>query len=220
MSDPMRPLKLAAHALLAAVASVLLSSGAARAQLPQSTQSSQASQEARDAQNARNASIERRHRALDEVGKLKNTPRAAAENTRLPYTEVAEDFKQLQLSNYSLAQAAQPGVQLDYALIKKEAAEIVKRASRLKSNLALPKPEEGRKADTKGKVLTPDELGPAIASLDALVNSFVGNPYFRRPEVADFEQTSKASRELAEIITLSERIRRYTAGSGEAGRRK
>ncbi|HEV2764845.1 MAG TPA: hypothetical protein VGV38_17825, partial [Pyrinomonadaceae bacterium] len=61
----------------------------------------------------------------------------------------------------------------------------------------------------------PEGLKPAVAALDALVNSFVWNPVFRQPDVVDLEQSSKAGRELAEIIALSERIRKCVEGLGE-----
>jgi hypothetical protein len=148
------------------------------------------------------------------VERLKNRPRANPKDTRL-FLEVAEDFKQLQLSNYSLARAARPGVQLDYALIKKQAAEVEKRALRLQTRLALPKPDRGRQAETKEQVITPDGLRPAIAALDALSNSFIRNPYFRRPEVADYEKISEASRDLADVIALAKRIRKCAAALTE-----
>lgn len=214
MRGPARSLILAVQVLPVALTLVLWSPCASRAQSPQPPPLPPPPRETQGPQNDRHEGVESRHRALDEVERLKNRPRASAEDTRL-YSEVAEDFKQLQLSNHSLAQAARPGAQLDYDLIKKQAAEVEKRASRLEARLALPKPDRGRQAGARDKVVTPDGLRPAIASLDALVNSFVGNPYFRRPEVADYEKLSEASDDLAEVIALAKRIRKCAAALAE-----
>jgi hypothetical protein len=54
----------------------------------------------------------------------------------------------LQLVNHSLAGAVAEGVALDYELIKKHAAEVSKRASRLKTYLSLPEVEAQK---TQGK---------------------------------------------------------------------
>ena len=198
-----------AHTLLAAVALTLMSPYAPRAQSPQNTR------------DVRRTEMENRQRALRELDKLNDRPPARAVNKRPLYRDVAEDFKQLQLSNYSLTQAARPDGRLDYALIEKEAAEVGKRASSLKAYLSLPKLEEGSRRDGWEKVITPEGLRSALSSLDTLVRSFVGNPYFRRPDVADLRLTSKASRDLTGIIFLSERVRRCADGLADgAGKGK
>ena len=199
-----RPLRVAVHASLAAVALILLSPCAPRAQ---------SSQSARD---ARRTEMENRQRALRELERLKERPPAKSPDRRPAYREVAKDFEQLQLSNHALSQAARADGPADYALMKKEAAEVRKRASRLKTHLALPKPEEDPRPEAREEVVTPEGLKPAVASLDALVNSFVWNPVFRQPDVVDLEQSSKAGRELAQIIALSEKIRKCVEGLGEA----
>lgn len=194
-----RPLSIALLGPLAAAAFTLLSPCAARAQSSQTVR------------EARRVDMEMRQRALHEAERLNDAPlRRKVSDNGPTYREVAENFEQLQLRNYSLAQAAPRVGPVDYALVKKEAAEVRKRASRLKDYLALPKPGEegGRKPDARAQPLTPEGLREAVASLDALVNDFVRNPVFQRPGVVDLEQSSKASRDLAGIIDLSERVRR------------
>ena len=193
-------LRLPARAPLVIAAAVLafiaLSPSAARAQT---------SQAARD---ARRSEMEMRQRMLWDLERMKNRRPLKTPDRRPPYHVVAEEFRQLQLVNYSLAGAAGRNVPLDYARIRKESAEVRKRAARLKGYLLLPEVEEAQKPGKGAEPPTPEALRSEVASLDALVNSFVWNPVFRRPDVIDLEQSSKASRDLAGIISLSEQIRR------------
>ena len=164
--------------------------------------------------------MEVRQRALRDLEKLKRRPPAKAADTRPAYRDVAEDFEQLQLRNYNLSGAAIQGAPLDYARIREEAAEVRKRASRLKGYFSLPELDKGQKQNKGGAILTPEGLRMAVASLDALVNSFVWNPVFQRPGVVDMEQSAKARRDLEEIISLSERIRGCAEALGKDAGKK
>lgn len=196
MPDHARRLRLRTGAALAAAAfaSVLLSPAAAGAQT---------SQRERD---AKLNEMRMRQLALRDLERLKNPPPPKAPAGRPAYRDVEEDFEQLQRVNYSLAGAAAPGAPLDYASIRKQAAEVRKRAVRLRGYLSLPK--VAGEPDKEEEIRTAEGLRAALASLDALVNSFAWNPAFRRPDIVDLEQSSKASRDLARIIDLSERIRK------------
>ena len=196
MPDHTRRLRLATRAALAALAFIALSPAAARAQTSQA------------ARAAARAEMEMRQRMLWDLDRLKREKPAKTPDTRPAYSEVAEEFQQLQLVNYSLAGVADPKVQLDYARIKKESAEVRKRATRLKSYLSLPEVEESQKPDKAAAIQTPEALRSAVNKLDALVNSFAWNPVFQRPDVVDLELSTKASRDLAGIISLSEQIRK------------
>jgi len=211
MPGPLSRLRLAPYATpAAALALILLSPCGSRAQTAQ------------DRRNEQRVETQVRQTVLWELDKLKNpsAPGAKAPNRRPTYGEVEEDFEQLQLRNHSLAGAAARLDPLDYALIKKEAAEVRKRAARLKLYLSLPKPEETQKPEKVSEVLSAGGLRSAAASLDALVNSFVWNPVFRRPGVVDLEQSSKASRDLAGVISLSEQIRKWAEDLARGGAKK
>jgi hypothetical protein len=212
MTDHTRRLRLATRAALAALAFVALSPAAARAQLKQSSQSSQA------ARDARRFEMEMRQRALRDLGKMVNKRPPQAPDTRPAYGEVAEEFKQLQLVNYSLAGVADPKVELDYARVRKESAEVRKRAARLKAFLSLPEVGESQKTDKAAGAQTPEALRSAVRRLDALVNSFAWNPVFQQPNVVDLEQSTKASRDLAGILSLSEQIRKSAEELGKGAR--
>lgn len=191
-----RSLRFAVRTSLTAAAFILL--------LP-SALYGQSSQSARD---SRWIEMEMRQRALRNGGKVSGRRPEKPPDNRPAYRDVEEEFEQLQLRNYSLSRVAEPDSPLDYALVRKEAAEVRKRASRLQAYLALPEPAKGQKQNKDAEALTPEGLRAAVASLDALVKSFVWNPVFRRPDVVNLEQSSKAASDLEGILTMSEQIRR------------
>lgn len=211
MPDHARRLGHAARAALAAVFAVALAPAAARAQ---------STQAARDAREARRIDMEMRQRALRDLDRMVNKRPVKPPVPRPAHNEVAEEFKQLQIVNYSLAGVADPKAALDYARVRRESAEVRKRAARLKGYLSLPEVEADAKQEPDAEIETPEALRSAVGRLDALVNSFVWNPVFQRPGVVDLEQSSKAGRDLAAILSLSERIRKGAEGLGKSLARK
>lgn len=208
MPDHTRRLRLAAVAALVFIA--LLPA-------PARAQSSQSSQAARE---ARRIDMEMRQRTLRDLDKSINKKPARAPDARPDYSEVAEEFKQLQLVNYSLAGAADPKAPLDYVRVRKASAEVRKRAARLKSYLSLPEVEADVRQEKAAEIQTPEALRAAVGRLDALVNSFAWNPVFQKPDVVDLEQSTKASRDLAGILGLSERIRKSAEELGRSVAKK
>lgn len=204
MPDHTRLLKLATA--FAALALVALSPPSARAQA--SSQSA--------ARAAARADAEMRQRMLWDLEKLKRDRPARAPEPRPDYHEVAEEFRQLQLVNYSLAGLADPKAPLDFARVRKESAEVRKRAGRLKEYLSLPEVEDAKKQEKAAEIQTPEALRSAVGRLDGLVNSFAWNPVFQKPDVVDLELSSKAGRDLAGIISLSEQIRRSAEELGKS----
>jgi hypothetical protein len=201
MRDNTRRPGLYAHAafVAAVVVFILFSPSALRAQTT------------RAEREARRADMQMRQWTLRNLEKMKDVPPEMRRDTRPAYTDVEQDFEQLQLVSYTLAGVAAVGVALDYELIKKHAAEVSKRASRLKTYLSLPEAEGMKSRGRAAGMQTPEGLRTAVASLDALVNSFAWNPVFRQSNVVDLEQSSRASRDLAGIISLSEQIRKGAA---------
>jgi hypothetical protein len=206
MPDHSRRARLRAAAPLAAFALLILSPAASGAQTP--------TQRERD---AKINDMRMRQLAMRDLERLKNPPPAKAPE-RPSYRDVSQDFERLQRENYALAGAAAPPTP-DYALVRKHAGEVRKRALRLKGYLWLPKVEEEEAAVSEAEIRTPTELKAAVASLDALVNRFAWNPVFRRPDVVDLEQSTKASRDLSAIISMSERVRRRAEELSKAEKR-
>jgi hypothetical protein len=159
-----------------------------------------------------------RQKMLLELERLKRPERQSGA-ARPDYRSVEEDFEQLQLRSHELAGEAAQVAALDYGRLTKGAGEIRRRASRLKVYLALPRAERERESNKGRPELSTNELASAVASLDALVKSFVWNPVFSHPDVIDVEQSTKASRDLSGIIDLSGRIERCAGGLGRSAPR-
>lgn len=193
-------------------AAAAVSFAAALLIFPTSPAHAQSAQQRRDAQRAE---MESRQRALRTLSDDLKKRRQKEPDTRPSYQQVAEDFEQLQLRNYNLSGAAEPAAALDYARIGEDAAEVRRRAARLKSTLALPAAKKDGKQERVEASPTPEGLRAAISSLDALVKSFVWNPVFQKPDVLDAENSARAGRELEEILGLSEQVRAAAEALGK-----
>lgn len=126
---------------------------------------------------------------------------------RVPFKRMKEDFEQLQLTNNRLYETTHSNVVLDYAQLRKDAADIKKRAARLKNDLLLPEPEKDEEPKNVGKELSPEDPKAMVSALNDLVKSFVQNPVFQQPNIVDAKLWSKARGDLEAIIKLSEQIR-------------
>ena len=118
---------------------------------------------------AARAEMEMRQRALWDLEKLKQERPTRSPVARPDYNAVAEEFKQLQLVNYSLAGVADPKVPLDFARVRRESGEVRKRAARLKGYLSLPEVEDAKKQERGAEILTPEALRADVVRLDGLV---------------------------------------------------
>jgi hypothetical protein len=119
-----------------------------------------------------------------------------------------EDFRQLQVVNKSLLLAALTDSALDPKAVSKSAGEINKRAERLHKNLWLRAREKTNGQLTTVNLTSPEQLKPSILRLGQLIFNFVDNPSFRAGSVVDAQQTSKAQRDLGEIIEVSRQIKK------------
>jgi hypothetical protein len=152
--------------------------------------------------------LEARQRALRNLENMKQKLSRRPPEPHLAYQQIKEDFEQLQLVNYHLSGSGAPILVLDYVQVRKDAAEVKKRAARLKTNLLLPEPDKDEKLQKSKEELAGEELKLAIDALDALVKRFVWNPVFQHPNVLDVENSVKARRDLEGIIRLSEQIQK------------
>jgi hypothetical protein len=155
--------------------------------------------------DARRAEIESRQRALwtleKEAHKTKNKSRTAAANNPA-FLRFKEDFEALQLANYALADTIAASEPFDYREIGKQAAEIKKRAARIRTTLVLPEADKQEQPDQK------PALKDAVNNLGSLVKEFISNPMFEELTVLNANHTLKARRDLDEIVRLSEHIRK------------
>jgi hypothetical protein len=120
--------------------------------------------------------------------------------------QVKEDFERIQVVRNGIVRAASAANALDYKFISDAAAEIKKRASRLKSNLALPDHEGDEKVEKNQGEFNKEHMEDALLILCNRIESFVKNPFFETPRVVDIELLTKASSDLKSMVELSGRI--------------
>lgn len=131
------------------------------------------------------------------------SPRANDKAVKAALDQLNQDFKRIQIIRNDIAHAIKVDGTLDYKRVSDETAEVKKRALRMQSYLAL----RGSGTDVKdqaGQVEYDDkQLKDALVKLCRRIDSFVANPKFTSPLVADVGGTAAATRDLREIIALS-----------------
>jgi hypothetical protein len=130
-------------------------------------------------------------------------PHANEKAVKAALDQLSQDFKRIQIIRNDIAHAINVEGTLDYKRVSDETAEVKKRALRMQSYLAL----RGSGADVKdqaGQVGYDDkQMKDALIRLCKRIDSFVANPKFTSPLVADAGGTADATRDLREIIALS-----------------
>jgi len=122
--------------------------------------------------------------------------------------QVQQDFKQIQIVRNAMVRNLIANQPFDYKLISDEAAEINKRAERLKSYL-MPSPPDNKDKNPKSPVdLNQHEMKGALVQLCNRIALFIENPILKTPGVTDVAQSAKAGGELLSIIELSGNIKR------------
>ena len=124
--------------------------------------------------------------------------------------QINEDFKALQLLTNKLMTATSGTDQIDYKSLLKLISEIGSKASRLKSNMVLPKADTDKKK-TPAEILNTSTFSAEVAVLDKVVVSFTTNPIFQQPDVIDIDLAKKASIDLLSIIEQSGRLKKVAS---------
>ena len=171
--------------------------------LPDSSEAQQRrnSRPATDNVIVRNREQQERAFALDHIADGTNKPRPKGQ---LTYTQLREDFIKVQEINNQLLMAASKSFPDGPGAIEKAAAEVVKRAERLRSGLALPPADDSAETEASHD---PGDLLSQVKALDKQVTAFVTNPVFKNPQVIDNEQARIASDRLDGIISLSRELK-------------
>jgi len=161
--------------------------------------------------------FEQRQRDLRLVDKLmdahettKTTKTTKRRDPKVVAAELEEDFTRIQFVNNDLAQAVSGSAPLNLEFVVKSTAELVEHARRLGENLGHPEPEKGSKPPKLEPVTDVEQLKRSLATLDQLITEFAHNPLFTDASTRDAELFVKARRDLAEIIALSEHIKKNT----------
>ena len=153
-------------------------------------------------------SIEDKFRS-DEIERIRRSAGSAVTTndrhaSRFP--QIKEDFERIQLINSNVLQA-KLDKGLDYRSISKAAAEIKKRATRLKSNL-FPSESKADESQIVQQTKEPQDLRSLLTELDKAISSFVHNPIFENTKVVNPEDSMRAERDLEKVIKLSAKTKK------------
>jgi hypothetical protein len=129
--------------------------------------------------------------------------------------EINEDMRQLQTLSDGLAHATAADQQVDYKFISDSVVEVKKRSMRLNTNLALPQAKDEKHSDDKPA--DGNQLQPGVAALNKLIDGFLHNPIFSDAGQPDPQLAAKAKRDLEQIITLSDKLRKTADKLNKSG---
>jgi hypothetical protein len=119
--------------------------------------------------------------------------------------QVKQDFENLQARYNQIELAIASKQDLHQDSIMSAVAEINRSASRLKVNLALPRPKDDEDREAKSAVAL-EQTDEALLMLTKRIYSFVTNPLFEASAALNVKHVGNARRDLDGIIEISERI--------------
>jgi hypothetical protein len=122
--------------------------------------------------------------------------------------QTKQDFKRIQLIRNDVVDYLVAKKPLDYKLVSEQAAEINKRAHRLKSVLMPSAPTEKEKTAAKQTDYDGEQIKGALVKLCNTIYSFTGNAMFKDPTTVDIQKAASAGGDLLAIIELSDNVRR------------
>jgi TonB family protein len=174
----------------------------------------------RDAERDRESDeqdINRRSFNLRMLNIMAKQRRPRKSNPQLALAQLQDDFTYIQKINKQLGLAALGKADLDLSFVTKSAAEINKRAERLKDNLALPVEAESAEPIKQYTVENASQLKAPIVDLARLILDFTDNAFFQEAGVVETPEAHRARRDLEKIIWLSEEITNLSKNFGQAG---
>jgi hypothetical protein len=124
--------------------------------------------------------------------------------------QTKQDFKRIQIIRNDVVDYLVAKKPLDYKLVSEQAAEINKRANRLKTFLmpSAPVEKEKEKDAAKQTVYDGEQIKGALVKLCNTIYSFTGNPMFKDPSTMDIQKAASAGGDLLTIIELSDNVKR------------
>ncbi|MEO7970513.1 MAG: hypothetical protein ABI698_04380 [bacterium] len=148
-------------------------------------------------------------RDMDQQLLLKPLPgKKNPDSVRLALKQINEDFRNIQTVNNAMMANAWVHEELDYGYISDSLSKIKSNATRLKSNLALPKAKdvEAKQLNLAGAGVK--EFREALLLLDKSIMSFVNNLVLQKPNVVEADPASRVSHDLEVVIQLSENLQK------------
>ena len=148
--------------------------------------------------------VEDKYRS-DEMERVRRDANKREERRATSFPRIKEDFERIQVINNDVLQRQGTNVQLNYKEVGDAAAEVTKRANRLKANLF-----SSTSKGTQKQIELPSEnqrdVKWLLNALDHAISGFVHNPMFENLRVVDPEDVTNAQRDLEKIIKLSKDV--------------
>lgn len=140
---------------------------------------------------------------------------------KMTVAQVKKDTERIQFFNEEMMRSVSSSAPLDYAQVIKATDEIKTRAARLMLNLNLPKLEKSELPQTAPELFDKPALVASLKKLDELVNNFSANPLPLPGKVAvlDVKAVTDARQTLADIIVLSDQIRKSAKQLAKSARK-
>ena len=162
------------------------------------------------------------NRTMDEYDRtlnlMKNDAKAARERRRNLFPQINEDFQRIQMIHNEMVRMLQPDKGLNYDRLADLTDDMKKRGTRLRENLALPEPEKTGAERTHSEAVDEAHLKKTIADLHDVVVSFVANPLFKNLGVVDTKEVDAATKDLHNLIDLSDEIKRDAKTLGKSAK--
>ena len=163
------------------------------------------------------------NRSMDEydrtLNRMKNDAKAASERRRNLFPQINDDFQRIQVIHNEMVRMLQPDKGLNYERLMDLTGDLKKRGARLRENLALPEPEKTDTQPAHAKATDDAHLIKTIADLHDVVVSFVANPIFKNLGVVDAKVVDAATKDLNNLIDLSDEIKREAKTLGKSAKK-
>lgn len=123
--------------------------------------------------------------------------------------QIREDFLRIQVIDRKLTHSISSSQLLDLELVAQAAADIKKRAQRLKKNLALPEVNvaPGQKQNAE-EPPAPERVRSSLVILSNLIDRFVSNPIFKESKLIDAKLSAQALEDIERIVAISSEVKK------------
>ena len=162
------------------------------------------------------------NRSMDEydrtLNRMKNDAKAASERRRNLFPQINDDFQRIQVIHNEMVRMLQPDKGLNYDRLMDLTGDMKKRGTRLRENLSLPEPEKTDGPSPHTEAIDEAHIKKTIADLHDVVVSFVANPIFKNLGVVDAKVVDAATKDLNNIIDLSEEIKKEAKTLGKSAK--
>ena len=159
------------------------------------------------------------NRAMDDYDRtlnlMKNDAKAVRERRRNLFPQINEDFQRIQMIHNEMVRMLQPDKGLNYERLADLTGDMKKRGARLLENLALQAPQKSQAERPHSEAVDEAHVKKSIADLHDVVVSFVANPIFKNLGVVDTKEVDAATKDLCNIMDLSDEIKREAKTLGK-----